>query len=229
MSDVSEARQQWADGYCGGSSIIATCICTKCGETKPISEFRLGKSRAGNQCRHGSCDACQSRAAAQWNKDHRTRRNERVMRTYHATTKFDQRFIEKSRTAGREAQRRRRIDPGFLLTEREKAKTDRLRRVTHFLMKSAKSRAKKKRLPFDLTIDWAKDRWTGRCELSGIEFRPSSGRQNPYSPSIDRIDGTKGYVRTNCRFILSAINYLKANGTDEQMFHIASELTARRP
>jgi hypothetical protein len=45
-----------------------------------------------------------------------------------------------------------------------------------------------------------------------------------FSPSIDRIDPEIGYLETNCRFVLFAINGLKGRGTDADLFAIAHAL-----
>lgn len=48
----------------------------------------------------------------------------------------------------------------------------------------------------------------GRCALTGIRFRITreKGRQ-PFAPSIDRIDSTKGYTAKNCRLVCVIVNY----------------------
>ena len=75
------------------------------------------------------------------------------------------------------------------------------------LMNGAKRRAKINGLEFDLTLDFLKERWIGRCELSGIPFEKNITRkQQPYRPSIDRIDNNKGYTKDNIRIILWDLN-----------------------
>lgn len=95
------------------------------------------------------------------------------------------------------------------------------------LIGSARARAKKAGLPFDLDHEWAEKRWTGRCELTGIEFSAKQpGGPGMFSPSIDRIVPERGYVKDNCRFILHAVNSFRQNGTDAQMVEIAKALIA---
>jgi len=84
-----------------------------------------------------------------------------------------------------------------------------------------------KGLPFDLTLEWAREKYTGRCELTELEFKPQIGVQCPFSPSIDRIVPELGYVQSNCRFVLSALNSLKQNGTDEDLLLIARALVEK--
>jgi hypothetical protein len=92
------------------------------------------------------------------------------------------------------------------------------------LLDSATGRAKLKKVAYTLTPEWAAERWTGRCELTGHPFSVSmdgkpGGRS--YSPSIDRIIPALGYVPDNCRFILYGINRFKGEMTDEEMFTMA--------
>lgn len=90
---------------------------------------------------------------------------------------------------------------------------------------AAKQRALKKNIQFDLTDDWAKERWTGRCEITNLPFE--LGRQicnGPFSPSIDKINPKNGYTKDNSRFVLMAVNALKFNGTDEEMLLIAKAI-----
>lgn len=97
------------------------------------------------------------------------------------------------------------------------------------MVNAARLRAKKKNLPFDLTFEWAEQRWTGFCELTGIPFSPRYNTSaGLFSPSIDKIDPKKGYVQSNSRFILFAVNNLKHDGTDEAMYLVAEALIANR-
>jgi len=90
---------------------------------------------------------------------------------------------------------------------------------------AAKYRANRRNLPFDLTNDWAEKRWTGFCELTGIPFAPRyAASTSIFSPSLDKIIPVKGYVQTNCRFILFGVNNLKHDGTDEEMYFVAKSL-----
>lgn len=94
------------------------------------------------------------------------------------------------------------------------------------LVRSARLRALEKNVPFSLTHEWATARWTGRCELTGIEFKVGLRESGPkfFSPSIDRIEPVKGYVENNCRFVLWGINAFKHDATDADMFMVAEAL-----
>lgn len=113
---------------------------------------------------------------------------------------------------------------------RERWRQTRLASPWLHIMAGAKNRAKTTGAPFDLTDDWARQRWTGKCEISGIPFAlmltPEDMRM--FAASIDRIDPKKGYVQDNCRFILFAINAMKQDGTDQDIYSIASSIVNKR-
>lgn len=96
------------------------------------------------------------------------------------------------------------------------------------LIYSAQKRAKQLGLPFDLTQEWAESIWTGKCAVTGLPFRRWIRGKNPgprnFSASIDRIKASRGYVQGNCRFVIFAVNALKGDGDDEEMFCIAEAI-----
>lgn len=49
----------------------------------------------------------------------------------------------------------------------------------------------------------------GRCQLTGIQFttdNPMKCRVRPFSPTVDRIDSSLGYIDGNCRVVCNAVN-----------------------
>ncbi len=96
---------------------------------------------------------------------------------------------------------------------------------------AARRRAAMKKLPFDLTDDWCRGRWTGRCEMSDIPFRIGARGNGPkfFSASIDQITPKGGYTQNNCRFVLWAVNAFKYDGTDANVFAVARAITERAP
>ena len=97
-------------------------------------------------------------------------------------------------------------------------------------LSSTRTHARKAGIKHTLSAAWAKKKYTGFCELTGLAFRisPRGSGPSPYSPSIDRIDPTAGYVPENCRFILFGINSLKGRGTDDDVILIAKHLLKSR-
>jgi len=91
------------------------------------------------------------------------------------------------------------------------------------LLVSSRTRAKKRNIPFALTVEWANSAWTGRCAVTGISFELGTGRVMR-SPSLDRIKPELGYVPENCRFVLWAVNTFKGTGTDTEMLEVAKAM-----
>ena len=216
-----------ADGM-HANSLERRC-CTKCAESKPLDKFRTGLNRTGKLYRHGSCNACQTNAATEWTAAHRPHVNAVQLRRYHESKKLDDKFMERKRAHPREGSRRYRSKPGVLEIMRTRAKLSRQNDIVKYLIRSARARSVQRGRDFDLTIEWGRARWTGKCELTGIEFDWSLGRGSLWSPSIDRVIPALGYVQTNCRFVLQAVNQFKGAGSDEEMMRIAAALIAGRP
>lgn len=85
-------------------------------------------------------------------------------------------------------------------------------RAKHLFL-GARRRARSKSLAFDLTEEWVRKRLSPlKCELTGMELMLVHGtdhsykRQHPRTPSLDRIDSSKGYTRDNCRIVSAQAN-----------------------
>lgn len=96
------------------------------------------------------------------------------------------------------------------------------------LYQAAKSKAKREGRAFDLDEAWVKELLEkGACQVSGVPFQlpeyveGNRSKNNPFSPSIDRIDNAKGYTKDNCQVILWSINLFKNNFNEKVVFEIA--------
>lgn len=78
------------------------------------------------------------------------------------------------------------------------------------LVNNAKHRAIKRSIVFDLTEDWVLNKLNlGVCELTNIPFDltfSTTTKDNPFAPSLDRIDSSIGYTPENTRVILWCVN-----------------------
>lgn len=60
--------------------------------------------------------------------------------------------------------------------------------------------------------------WNETCPLLGISLKLNTGKAGDNSPSLDRIDSTKGYIPGNICVISRLANIMKAHATIEQIF-----------
>lgn len=77
---------------------------------------------------------------------------------------------------------------------------------------SAKRHSDKKGIPFDLTTEYLTQllkEQEGKCKYSGVEL--GNIGDGYLSPSIDRIDNTKGYVEGNVQWLSWRVNEMKKN------------------
>ena len=101
------------------------------------------------------------------------------------------------------------------------------------MLYAARSRAKKAEIEFNLTIEDIAI--PEICPVLGIPLfaRVNGGKVPPTllanSPSLDRIDNTKGYIRGNVQVISMRANNLKADGTLEEMEAIVGYMKTCRP
>lgn len=76
-------------------------------------------------------------------------------------------------------------------------------------IRGAKTRSKKNKYEFDLTLEYLKRLWEdqkGTCPLTGVELimakalgKEKNKGPNPYNASLDRIDSSKGYIQRKCK------------------------------
>lgn len=110
---------------------------------------------------------------------------------------------ERQRRAGRESWHNRKKDKPWLV-----------------MLATARRRAADRGQVCELTHEWFRQRWTGKCELTGMEFG-----EGHMAASVDRIDNDQGYKQDNCRIVLFCVNAMRGNLSDEQMREVARRLT----
>lgn len=84
----------------------------------------------------------------------------------------------------------------------------------------AKSRAKKKNIEFDIC---KKDiEWVTVCPVFGVPLEYGTGfGPKPFSPSLDRIDSSKGYIKGNVQILSNKANIMKHNASKEELISFA--------
>jgi hypothetical protein len=91
-----------------------------------------------------------------------------------------------------------------------------------YMLDRSKSRAKKKGFEHNITI--TDIQIPNKCPLLGIPLFPGQGGVCPNSPTLDRIDSSKGYVKGNVWVISYKANTIKSNATPEELLTIATRL-----
>lgn len=90
------------------------------------------------------------------------------------------------------------------------------------LVSSAKYRAKRDGVPFNIT---AKDLFIPKnCPILGIPLFPRKGHPGPNSPSIDKKIPNLGYVKGNCWIISHKANAMKTNASTEEIKKLSDSL-----
>ena len=114
--------------------------------------------------------------------------------------------------------------------DREYQAVYRRRNRARDLMRHARFRASKNGLAFDLDkhIPEMQQRIdAGTCEVTGLPFNLYGGRTWD-SPSLDRIDCRKGYLYSNLRIVLYAVNSALGNWGEEKFLQMARSIMERR-
>lgn len=109
--------------------------------------------------------------------------------------------------------------------DKVKAKQHRRQVSCNQLLRVTKSRAKKKSIPFDLEPEDIE--YPETCPYLGIILKHHLGEgcgPKDDSPSLDRIDPSKGYVKGNVEVISHRANMIKNCGTAEEHEKIAARM-----
>ena len=100
------------------------------------------------------------------------------------------------------------------------------------LFHSAKKRARIKNIPFDLTLEWVENKLRqGHCEVTNIPFvikeYSTCGHiehVHPHTPSLDKIDCSKGYTMDNVQVVIDQFNKMKGAQDMETTIFLAKKL-----
>lgn len=196
-----------------------TKTCTKCGETKPLSEFYNQKGRKFGKSPR--CKACAKNQNDKYYLEHREATLERQteyaknnpdvgrrsQKKYYATHTEEVRSrarLNDATTPEDRAERRRRTKTGSPL---------------HSLFIQTRSRAKQSGIPF--TIDETELFLPEICPVLGIPLLWTEKSRSGNTPSVDRKVPELGYVPGNVAIISWRANRLKNDGTAEEFHKIA--------
>jgi len=115
--------------------------------------------------------------------------------------------------------------PEFRARMRENTRRWKARDIVRYLLTRARARCKKSGLAFEITADDVA--LPEACPLLGLRLERGVGEVRPNSPSLDRIDSSKGYVPGNVWIISRRANTIKSDATVAELEAIASGLRAK--
>ncbi len=114
-----------------------------------------------------------------------------------------------------------------------KAKTERpIEFIARRLFFGSKSRAKAKKMAFDLTQEWIVEKIkSGKCSVTNIPFYINpikddnkSGPVSAFAPSLDRINTNRGYTKKNTQVVIWIYNSAKSSFTHNEVMVLAEAL-----
>lgn len=132
----------------------------------------------------------------------------------------------RTRRLNRQSYDRMRADPEKKNRRAEKAKQWRGRNPAKVLLRGAKNRAERDGVELTLTEqDVARLLEPMTCAVTGVQLEwLADGSRSPIQPSLDRIEGPRGYVAGNVRVVSWIYNRAKGNGTDAEVLQMAQAL-----
>lgn len=103
--------------------------------------------------------------------------------------------------------------------ERKRHKRYREAHPEQYLWTGAKGRAKTRGLEFNIEVsDIVIPEF---CPVLGLKLEKGKGEQQDSSPTLDRIDSSKGYIKGNIEVISWRANRLKNDATPEELRKVA--------
>jgi len=175
---------------------IETKVCKTCGIPKPISEFYF--SKYGKP--YTNCKVCNNAITRKWIDENPESRKQ-----------SDERKRIKIQTDEEYRKRNNASKKKYLDKNPDK-------RIYHM----TKSRAIKNGIPFDITLeDIVIPEY---CPILNIKLAHGIDTLCDTSPSIDKVDPSKGYVKGNVRIISLLANKMKNSATTEQLLLFCKNL-----
>lgn len=104
------------------------------------------------------------------------------------------------------------------------------RERARWLLRGIRTRCAKFDLPFNLTLDDILPAIArGTCDATGLPFVLSADKgRDPWTPSVDRREPAKGYIKGNVQVVVWALNAARGNWGDEVLFAIVDAMRASR-
>lgn len=221
---------------------MTTKQCTTCGEIKPLDEFiKVNTSPDG---RGTKCKQCYNK----WRHEKRLRMSktskvtivEKTCPDCNATKPVSEFYKEpirldglstyckectKSRAAIRRAlrgdrdniiRREKMKDPEYRAIANERKRESHRKDPRRNMLSRAKKRAKARGFDFNLDLDDIKI--PDRCPLLNIPIKVGTQDDYSHSPTLDRIDNSKGYIKGNVWVLSMKANSMKNSSSFKELY-----------
>jgi hypothetical protein len=179
--------------------------CKDCNEEKNIEEFYVLNKEKGY--RNSYCKVCSSERKKKYTNKEKQK-------------KYISKWRSKNKDKNNEYQR------NWYSKNKEKAAARSLKwqedNPEMAMINRAKLRARKKEIPFDLTLEDVSI--PEECPLLGITLEKGRGKLQDNSPSLDRIVPELGYVAGNVIVISHKANRIKNNASLEELLLLGNNL-----
>lgn len=166
------------------------------------------RRRERDQARYKANPAAYIAYSRQWKKDN----PERARATRRKWRKANRERLNA------DLRRRHKVKPPSkeqLARQEEHRREKHVRNPARRMWVAARTRSKRKGMDFD--ISFADISVPNFCPVLGLRLEHAKGAPTASSPSLDRIDNSKGYVRGNIRVISRRANFLKNNATVDEL------------
>lgn len=210
-------------------------VCKRCGRELPIEEFYIVPSMQGT--RDNTCKNCRrvlkGRIATPeilhcpvCNKDLPYYRFAIAKKSHTGRMWCCKECYESNKELSNNNFRKK-YDLNFRETIYTQKRESRLRNFIHAMWKAAKVRAESKGIEFnieesDITIP-------DKCPLLETPLVFGTKDSYDYSPSLDRIDNTKGYIKGNIWVISKKANTMKSSATFEELHTFCTNILRYSP
>jgi hypothetical protein len=196
--------------------------CSRCQVEKESTFFGKDKYTIdGLRC---SCNECQN---IERKKRWASMTNEEKQQRYKNTNEWRNSLSEERKEALRSKMRIGNLTEEKQKLRRLQAIESAKRRPKEIMINAARQRAKKKSLDFDITVDDIEI--PEMCPVLGIPLIKGDGRLTENSPTIDRIDNTKGYIKGNVMVISHRANNIKNSSTIKEIEMILEYMKKYQP
>lgn len=195
-----------------------TKVCIKCGLCKSLSEYHRSKKVVDGY--RNVCKSCVNEMRKMLvTEDTKKKRNEKNRLQY---KNMDKDVKDKRLQQTRERHRKLQDNPITHQRELDRIREYRKSNVRDELWRRAKKRAKDKGIEF--SIDKDDIIVPIECPILGVLLIVNDGKNGNNSPSLDRIDSSKGYVKGNIQVISWRANSLKKDATLEELRKIVEHM-----